>query len=145
MTDVLDITTKAVNDTATLHLKDAAGELMYADKARTKPVRIILYGPGSDAYGVVEARQSARSVKRMQENDGKITAVPFEERVRETAEDLATITVEFENFSYPPAGDVKGAKLFEALYADQKLGFITRQVTKFVGDWASFKKNYETS
>jgi len=138
MTDVLDITTKAVNDTATLHLKDAAGELMYADKARTKPVRIILYGPGSDAYGVVEARQSARSVKRMQENDGKITAVPFEERVRETAEDLATITVEFENFSYPPAGDAKGAKLFEALYADQKLGFITRQVTKFVGDWGKF-------
>lgn len=138
MTDVLDITTKAVNDTATLHLKDAAGELLYADKARTKPVRITVYGPGSEAYGVVEARQSARAVRRMQENDGKITAVPFEERVRDTAEDLATITVEFENFSYPPAGAAKGAKLFEALYADQKLGFITRQVTKFVGDWGKF-------
>lgn len=136
---MLDITTQAVDDTATIHIKNAAGELLYADVERTKPVQIIIHGPGSDAYGIVEARQSARTVKRMQDNDGKITVAPHEDRLRETAEDLAAITVRFDNFSYPPAGDATGPKLFAAVYADQRLGFITKQVTKFVADWGNFK------
>jgi len=138
-TALLDITTAAVEETATIHIKNAAGELLYADAERKLPVQIVIYGPGSDAFGVVEARQSARAVKRMQDNDGKISVAPYEQRVRETAEDLAAITVRFENFSYPPAGDAKGQKLFEAVYADKKLGFITRQVSKFVADWGNFK------
>jgi hypothetical protein len=135
---MFDITTQAVNDTAVIHLKNAAGELLFADAERTKPVQIVIYGPGSKPFGVVEARQSGRAVKRMQDNDGKITVAPFEDRVRETAEDLAAITVRIENFSYPPAGKAEGAELFTAIYADPKLGFIARQVTKFVGDWGNF-------
>jgi hypothetical protein len=136
---MLDITTQAVDDTATIHVKNAAGELLYADVERTKPVNIIIYGPGSKAYGLVEARQSSRAVKRMQDNDGKITVAPFEDRLRETAEDLAAITVRFENFNYPPAGKAEGAELFVAVYADPKIGFIAKQVTKFLGDWGNFK------
>jgi len=136
---MLDITTQAVDDTATIHLKSAAGELLYADAERTKPVQIVIYGPGSKAYGLVEARQSSRAVKRMQDNDGKITVAPFEDRIRETAEDLAAITVRFENFSYPPSGKAEGAELFTAVYADQKIGFIAKQVAKFVADWGNFK------
>lgn len=133
-----DITTQSVAETATIHVKNAAGELLYADAERKKPLEIVIFGPGSAAYGVVEARQSARAVKRMQENDGKMTVAPYEDRIRDTAEDLAAITVEFRHFGYPPAGDAKGAKLFAAFYADQTLGFITRQVTKHVGDWGNF-------
>jgi hypothetical protein len=136
---MFDITTQAVEDTATIHVKNAAGEPLYADAERTKPVQIVIYGPGSKAYGVVEARQSSRAVKRMQDNDGKITVAPFEERVRETAEDLAAITVRFENFSYPPAGKAEGVELFTAVYADPKLGFIAKQVSRFVADWGNFK------
>jgi hypothetical protein len=136
---MFDITTQAVADTATIHVKNAAGEPLFADgEARSKPVQIIVYGPGSKAFGVVEARQSARALKRMQDNDGKITAASPEERIQETAEDLAAITVRFENLSYPPAGDAQGAELFEALYRDQKLGFIARQVSKAVADWGNF-------
>jgi hypothetical protein len=136
---MFDITTHAVADTATIHVKNAAGEPLFADgEARSKPVQIIVYGPGSKAFGVVEARQSARALKRMQDNDGKITAASPEERIQETAEDLAAITVRFENLSYPPAGDAQGAELFEALYRDQKLGFIARQVSKAVADWGNF-------
>lgn len=137
---MFDITSQAVADTASIHLKNAAGELLYADgDAGEKPVRIVIYGPGSRAYGVVESRQSARALKRMQDNDGKITAASAEERVKETAEDLAALTVRFENFAYPPAGDAQGAELFEAVYRDQKLGFIARQVTKHLADWGNFK------
>jgi hypothetical protein len=104
-------------------------------------VRIHVHGPGSKAYGIVESRQSSRSLKRMQDNDGKITAASPEERVAETAEDLAAITASFENFDYQPEGEsepLTGENLFRAVYANQSLGFITRQVTKFVGDWGNF-------
>ncbi|HEX8585062.1 MAG TPA: hypothetical protein VF680_11695 [Allosphingosinicella sp.] len=136
---MFDITKTAVQDTASIHLKDAAGELLYADAERKKPVQIVIYGPGSAAFGLVEGRQSTRAVKRMQDNDGKITVAPMEDRVREAAEDLAAITVRFENLSYPPAGNAEGTALFTALYADQTLGFIAKQVSRFVADWGNFK------
>ncbi len=142
---MLDITTQAATDTATIHVKNAAGETLYADAERTKPVQIVVNGPGSKAYAAVESRQSARALKRMADNDGKITGATAEERLKETAEDLAAITVRFENFTYPPAGDAQGADLFEAVYRDQKLGFITRQVSKHVADWANFTAGSATS
>lgn len=137
---MLDITTKAVANKAPIHLKDAAGDFMYVGEGDArKPVQIVLYGPGSPQYGEVEARQTNRAVKRMQDNDGKMTVPPPEQRDAEQAEDLAAITAEFVNFTYPPAGDAKGAELFRALYADKSLGFITKQVVKAVGDWGNFK------
>ena len=136
---MFDITTQAVDDTATIHVKSANGELLYADAERTKPVQIVIYGPGSKAFGLVESRQSTRAIKRMQDNDGKITVAPFEDRVRETAEDLAALTVRFVNFTYPPAEKAEGAELFTAVYADQKIGFIAKQVAKAVADWGNFR------
>ncbi len=141
----LNIAALAVVATAPLHLKNAAGELLYADAERKLPVRIHLYSPGSDAFAAVESRQSARAVKRMQENDGKVTVAPHEQRLTEAAEDLASITASFENFDYEPAGGVSGEPLFRAVYGDQKLGFITRQVTKFVADWGNFSGSSATS
>lgn len=136
---MFDITSQAVTDTATIHVKNAAGEPLYADgEKREQPVQIVIFGPGSKAFAAIEARQSARALKRMQENDGKITAPTAEERTKETAEDLAAITVEFRNFDYPPAGAAKGTDLYEAVYGDRKLGFIAKQVTQTLGDWGKF-------
>lgn len=135
----LNIASLAVSATAILHVKSPTGEPLYADEARTQPIRIVLHGPGSKAYGLVESRQSARALKRMQDNDGKITAATAEERIAETAEDLAAITAEFENFDYQPeSGVLSGQEMFKAAYADQGIGYITRQVAKFVGDWGNF-------
>lgn len=143
---MLDITTQAAVDTAAIHVKNAAGEPLYADgDTRQKPVRIIVHGPGSKAFGAVEARQSARALKRMADNDGKITGATAEERIAETAEDLAALTVRFENFSYPPAKDAQGVELFEAVYRDARLGFIVRQVTKHLADWGNFKPGSDAS
>lgn len=137
----LNIALLAATSTAALHVKNPAGELLFADAERTLPVRILVHGPGSKAYGVVESRQSARMLKRMQDNDGKMTASNPEERVSETAEDLAAITSAFENFEYKPesaAEPVTGEDLFRSVYANPSLGFITRQVQKFVSDWGNF-------
>ena len=67
----------------------------------------------SRAFSAVEARRTARSLKRLNENDGKLTAATAEEQVADTAEDLASVTVAFENLSY---GDKSGTELFEALF-----------------------------
>lgn len=138
----MDITTTAVVDTAAIHLRDANGQYLFDGD---KPVRIHVYGPGSKAFAAIEARQSQRALKRMQDNDGKMTLAPPEQRAKEDAEDLAAITVSFENLTYPPAADMQGADLFEALYADPKLGFIGKQVSKFVADWGNFKPGSATS
>ncbi len=137
-TKVFNIASLAIAATAALHLKNPAGEPLFADEERTLPVRIHLHGPGSQVAGVVEARQSARALKRMQDNDGKITAATREERIAETSEDLAALTAGFENFEYKPAGGLTGDALYRALYADQSLGFITKQVMRFFGDWGNF-------
>lgn len=135
----MDITTKRVSDTAAIHVKDADGVPMFDGE---KPVRIIIHGPGSKAFSTVETRQTNRALKRMNENDGKVSAATADERKREQAEDLAAITVRFDNISYE---DKEGADLFEAVYSDPGLGFIPAQVTKFLGDWGNFKSGSPTS
>ena len=140
MTKLLNIASLAVAATGVLHVKGPTGEPLYADEDSKLPVLIHLYGPGSRAFGAVDARQSARALKRMQDNDGKITAATQEERVAETAEDLAALTARFENFDYQPEGAaLTGQDMFRAAYADQGIGFITKQVAKFVSDWGNFK------
>lgn len=129
----MDASTLKVADTAAIHLKGATGEPLYHDG---KPVRIIVHSPGTKAFGAVEARQTARSLKRMNENEGKITAPTSEERVTEVAEDLAALTIAVENLTY---GDLTGTALSEAIYRDPALGYITRQVAKFLADWGNFK------
>ncbi|MDZ7894232.1 MAG: hypothetical protein U5M50_04245, partial [Sphingobium sp.] len=72
-------------------------------------------------------------------NDGKVTLPSPEVRTAEQAEDLAALTVSFENLSYPPAGDRQGTELFKALYKDPTLGFVTQQIQKAVTSWGNFK------
>lgn len=129
----MDISAHKVAASAAIHIKDASGVPLYDGD---KPVRIIVHSPGSQAFAGVETRQAARAVKRLNDNDGKVTAATAEERRADTAEDLADITIAFEHLSY---GDLQGRALFTAVYADPDLGFIARQVAKFLADWGNFK------
>jgi len=132
----MDASQLLVAATGALHVKNAAGEPMYEGGDRNKPVRIILHSPGSPAYATVESRQTSRALKRMNDNEGKMTAPTAEERLAEQAEDLATLTVSFE---YLSAGDKTGDELFRHYYGSQNLGYITAQVTKFLKDWGNFQ------
>ena len=136
---MFDIAKEAVVETGTIHVNNAAGEPLYADAERKKPVQIVVYGPGSKAAAIVQARQNAAVRKNMQENDGTFIPPSIEDREKAFAEDLATLTVSFENFDYSPAGGAKGVELFRAVYSDPKLKFIANQVNKFIGDWGKFK------
>lgn len=144
MTKLFNIASLAVAATSMIHVKNAAGEPVFADAERKLPVRIHLHGPGSEVAGVVESRQTARSLKRYQDNDGKMTAGSPEERRAETAADLATLTASFENFTYGD-GSLVGEELYKAVYADPRLGFITKQVSKHFGDWGNFSSDSSAS
>lgn len=133
----MDITTQAVAETAAIHIKGADGEYLY-DESKN-PCRIVIYSPGSKEFAAIEARQSNRAIKRLNDNDGKVQLPSPDQREAEQAEDLADITVAFENFTYPPAGKVQGKELFKAFYADRSLGFIKQQILKAVNDWGNFK------
>lgn len=137
----MDISTQIIADTATLHLKGSDGLPLYSDGENgkpdlNKPVRVNVYSPGSDAYAMIETRQTQRALKRMDDNDGKRVAMTAEERLAQAAEDLADLTVGFENLTY---GGKAGRELALAVYGDRKLGFIANQVHKFLNDWGNFK------
>ncbi|EJL34123.1 hypothetical protein [Novosphingobium sp. AP12] len=132
----MDITTQSVSDTAAIHIKGPDGNYLYDDG---KPVRIIVHGPASSVFAELEDRQANRAVKRLNDNDGRPNVAPIAQREAEVADDLASITVAFENLDYPPAAEKHGKDLFRALYADKKLGFIGVQIQKALRDWGNFK------
>lgn len=134
---MFDITTQFPADTAAVHLKGLDGEYLY--DAEGNPVRIVVYGPGSKPYSAIEDRQTARALKRMQENDGKISVAPAEQREREAAEDLAAITVAFENLKFPPAEGKPDQEKFLAFYSHPKTVFIREQITKALKTEGNFK------
>jgi hypothetical protein len=129
----MDIASLEVVDTAPIHLKDAEGNPLYDDG---KPVRIVVFGPASDQYARLETKQTQRQLRRLDDNDGKRFALTADERLQQTAEDLADITFDFENLS---CGGKTGRDLFLAVYGNRRLGFIANQVTAKLGDWGNFK------
>ena len=110
----MDASTLKVAATGVIHVKDAAGAPLYDGD---KPVRITVHAPGSRAYGAVESRQTARTIRRMNENEGKYTTPTAEERLAETAEDLADIA----GFALDRIGEDVGAN--PALLAEGSRGF----------------------
>lgn len=122
--------------TAFLHLKSPDGTYLFDDG---KKVGIDLYGPGSVQHSQVEERQSARAIKRMQDNDNKISLAPIDERRAEAAADLAALTLGFHHIEHEVDGAaLTGTALVTAVYSDPELGWIKEQVAKFVGDWGKF-------
>ncbi|MCU6454353.1 hypothetical protein LPN01_09700 [Sphingomonas sp. A2-49] len=141
----MKIKTLAVAATAFLHLKGPDGTFLYeADKS---PVGIDLFGPGSGEFAKIEERQSARTIKRMQDNDNKVAHVPVEQRRAESAEDLADLTADFRNIDHDSTDGTPlvGRALHIAVYSDPALGWIKEQVVKFVGDWGKFTGSSATS
>lgn len=140
----MKIAVLAVAATAFLHLKGPDGSFLYD---QGEQVGIDLYGPGSPQYARIEERQSARAIKRMQDNDNKISHVPIQQRRTEAAEDLAELTAGVRLIEHDDAAGnpLSGSALVIALYSDPALGWIKEQVVRFVGDWGKFTPGSATS
>ena len=81
-------------------------------------------------------------MKRHNDNEGKLTARSSDERRVEAVTDLADLTIGFDGLTY---GDKSGRDLFEAVYAEPKLGFIIVQANKFLNDWGNFSGGSATN
>lgn len=138
---MFDITKTAVVETADVLLTNADESPMIG--AEGKQCSITVHGPGSAAFERAAAKRQNLLVDRLKRK-GKADMSPDEQRA-EQAEFLSSITVSFNNFTYPPAGEVEGKDLFRALYKDRSVGFITDQVQRFAGDWGNFTKDSATN
>ena len=138
---MFDITKTAVSETATLDLvgPDEA-PLLGEDK---KQCSISLYGPGSEPFERASAKRQNKLIGRLKRK-GK-SEMSAEEQRAEQADFLASITVSFNGFTYPPAGEATGKDLYRAAYSDRSIGFIADQVQAFVGDWGNFTGSSATS
>lgn len=131
---MFDITKTGVEEQGTLQLTDANEAPLLGEN--NEQLSITMFGPGSKEFERAAAKRQNRLVDRLKRK-GKSDMSPEEQRA-EQAEFLASVTVSFNGFGYPPAGDATGRELFRALYMDPKLGFITDQANRFVGDWGNF-------
>lgn len=131
----MDIRKFSVQETARLHLRDANDQLLYDNGDNSKPVIVILHGPGSQVYAKAQAAQNNRMLDLLK-NKGKVSQTA-EQKTHETAEFLADCTAGFENLEYE---NLTGGSLARAVYADISIGFVAEQVTRFIGDWANFTK-----
>ena len=131
----MDIRKFAVEETATIHLRDGSDELMYADEAKKKPIQVVVYGPGSKTFAKAQTANNNRLMDRLKRK-GK-TEKSAAEQAEETAGFLAACTKSSENLEYDK---LEGEALYKAVYADTSLGFIADQVNKHMGDWSNFTK-----
>ena len=136
----------AVATSGFCHLKGPDGNFLYDEKTK-EPIGIDLYSPGSPEAAELEGQQSARIIKRMQDNDNKVAHIPVEQRRVETAGDLTALTAGFHHIEYdgPDGQPLTGTALHTAVYSDPTLGWINVQAIKFVADWGKFTPGSPTS
>lgn len=130
----MDIRKHAVSETGSLHLRDAAGRLMYDEKTK-QPVTVTVYGPGSKQYAKAQAEKSSRLIDRMKEK-GK-DEVTAEEAAEDKAQFLAGCTHSMQNVEYE---GLQGDALHRAVYGDHTIGFVADQVAQYASNWANFTK-----
>ena len=129
-----DITQFELEDTAALTVQNAKddGDLLVDGK----PVTIRLYGSGSEQYMRAEHRAINAATTRMQAAfRGKAVKNQAELSQKDLAEKLAACTAGIDNFPVEPL----------ALYSNNKLGYIRKQVVKFLDDDSNFTKDSATN
>lgn len=129
--DAFNVSDFELEDTAVLTVQNAAGtgDLIH----RGKPVTIELYGSGSrEAVRAMHKAGQSAQLRLQALMRGKVDPKAAEKADEEMVEKLAACTKAVVNF--PIEG---GAR---AIYANPKLGYITKQVVRFLDDDANFAK-----
>ena len=124
-----DVSKFELEDTATLTVQNAKGDDDLVGADGKTPVTIVLYGSGSRQAVKAMHRAGQQAQLRMQALfRGKVDKRAAEAADQELVEKLVSCTQAINNFPVQPA----------ELYANPKLGYITKQVTKFLDDDANF-------
>lgn len=128
---LFDLSQYELEETATLTVQNAKGDDDLIGADGITPVTIVLYGGGSRQAVKALHKAGQQAQLRLQALfRGKVDKRAAEAADEEMAEKLATCTKEIINFPVDPL----------ALYSNPKLGYITKQVQKFLDDDANFAK-----
>ncbi len=131
-----DLSKYELEDTSILTVQNAKGDDDLIGADGTNPVTIELYGGGSRQ--MVKALHKAGNAAQMRIQQlvrGKVDKNAAEKADAEMVEKLVACTKVINNFPVAPAD----------LYANPKLGYITKQVQKFLDDDGNFSKASATS
>lgn len=128
-----DISTIEVTDTFEVEITHpATDEPMTADGT---PMTITVCGPASAQFKAAHAVQNAKITKRLR--SGK-TDEDADVLAADKAAFLSMCTVSLNGFNYK--GETDGRETFRALYLDPKMGWLTDQVNRQMGDWSNFTR-----
>ena len=130
----------SLSETSVLHVQTPDGDLMYMDEEMKKPVLIHLYGVGSKQYQMAERKRQDALANKFKKYRNK--TIPSEELEELRINFLVDCVASAENFDLDGQ---KGAELYEAVFSDRSLIFITEQVERFIGDQANFTNQPLTS
>lgn len=127
-----NLNTLKTKDTTAVHLRNpATDELLFDDEAKTKPVQVHIYGPGSSAYRNATLEMQNRQLKRGKK---QISAEVLRE---ESIDLLVACTASFENLAVDNV-EVATKEQIKAVYSDPQLGWLKDQVDSALGDIANF-------
>lgn len=127
-----------MQETGSLHLRDAGGELMYADGAdgkpdTSKPITWHGFGPGSKEYERALTTRNARALERLRKK-GKTEGTATEIK-QDSINFLVACTDRIDNVD----DEVKD------VFSNQKLSFIRDQVNEYLNETENFKPASSTN
>ncbi len=131
-----DLSKYELEETATLTVQNAKGDDDLIGADGVTPVTIELYGGGSrQMVKALHKAGQAAQLRMQQLIRGKVDKRAAEVADQEMVDKLATCTKTINNFPVAPSD----------LYGNPKLGYITKQVVKFLDDDANFAKPLSTT
>jgi hypothetical protein len=132
---MLNIKTKAVDETGTVELNDVDEEALFDEQGNR--CSITAFSPGTREYAEADAERQNRITTLMMTRPGK-AKISAEERRQIDAQFYSRITKSFNHWEYDPL--LSGQDQFKAAYLDNSIGFIKEQFAQWLGDWGNFKK-----
>ncbi len=140
----MDIRKFAVSPTTDVHLKNPATDMPMYDGVdekgnpdQSKPVKILIFGPGSKEYREAGSIATNKQIKRGKK--GLTAQVINEDRL----DILVACTIGFENFNY--GGAAFSPATVRSLYSDADMGWVREQVEEQMGDFGNFLPTVSTS
>ena len=131
-----DVSKYELEETAVLTVQNAKGDDDLIGADGVNPVTITLYGGGSRQMVKALHKAGQQAQIRLQGLiRGKVDKRAPEQADQEMVEKLTACTQSITNFPVEPS----------VLYANTKLGYITKQVVKFLDDDANFAKMSATN
>ena len=133
----MDLSTLSASETAVIKLLHPATGEPLTDNG--EPLTVSVYGPGTVQHQQMRAARDRRimAAAMAANKAGKKPADlsdPDKERA-DTAADLAACTASISGWDYKGATDAEAIK---AAYADASMGWLADQVSRGLGDWATF-------